>query len=289
MGNNPILYNDPLGDKIKGVDKKSGSRILNQLIKTFNGNKGIQGLFKLSSDGMTLSQISKDDLAKAIVDDGVEVDSDEYNLLMGYVDAINSNDNHIVEMAKSSEPLSNTSISILKGKKTKAGSSFQTGKDINEFGGGVNFSSQQLKSSHTIVLMDATAKVNYYKNSSKTDWVVMVGFIGEVLAHELLGHGVGGVTGSKTSKHEDAIQLTNLYLRVAGKTGWWDDGAYHKIGGGLKLNIAQDIPAYLKKSRSLLLKKIILYKEKKKKEKEVSDRVLKHIDYMNKTGMNCCK
>lgn len=41
---------------------------------------------------------------------------------------------------------------------------------------------------------------------------------GELLAHELIGHGLGRQNNSPTSRHEDAIQPGNLYLTATGTT-----------------------------------------------------------------------
>lgn len=67
---------------------------------------------------------------------------------------------------------------------------------------------------------------------------------GELLAHELLGHGVGRVTGSVGARHADSIQLTNLFMRVSGNGHLQRDGTSH--GGRLTSAVSGSVPARLK-------------------------------------------
>ena len=70
----------------------------------------------------------------------------------------------------------------------------------------------------------------------------------ELLAHELLGHGYGRSVNSKTSRHLDAIQLTNLYWRVRGYINFYRDGTNHgKTGSRIfHKSEATGIPLFLR-------------------------------------------
>jgi hypothetical protein len=65
---------------------------------------------------------------------------------------------------------------------------------------------------------------------------------GELIAHEMLGHGFNSTSGSPTSDHEDAIQMTNLYLRAQGITNVYRDGTQHGTGVQLTNGQATAIP-----------------------------------------------
>lgn len=69
---------------------------------------------------------------------------------------------------------------------------------------------------------------------------------GETLSHELLGHGLSREEGSISYRHEDAIQMTNLYWRVKGKYNFYRDGSDHFNKNVLDRKTANDIPNYLK-------------------------------------------
>ncbi|WP_089837093.1 hypothetical protein [Chitinophaga filiformis] len=65
---------------------------------------------------------------------------------------------------------------------------------------------------------------------------------GEALAHEILGHGVPDVKGQAGFKQEDAIQMTNVYLRSQGEMNIYRDGGQHARTGHLDPEIAKGIP-----------------------------------------------
>ena len=64
-----------------------------------------------------------------------------------------------------------------------------------------------------------------------------------MLAHELLGHGLGLRYQSETWDHIDAIQLSNLSLRVSGSI-FQRNGVNHPPGDPLPKNIYSGIPSH---------------------------------------------
>ena len=71
--------------------------------------------------------------------------------------------------------------------------------------------------------------------------------LGEKISHELLGHGMYSRSGgsSTTGHNENAISMSNLFLKVAySKHGLMRDGTQHK-GGTLSKSESNQIPSYL--------------------------------------------
>jgi RHS repeat-associated protein len=240
FSNNPIGFSDPFGDTLRGSSSTSASRIKNEIQKTFSGdNKAkLRSLFKISADGKTMSSINKRDFESAIVG----LTKDEKALAYGYFNSINGKSVQIVEMSKRTETLSPLAQKL---------SGNKTGAEVDDAdGGGVNMSipnaSGKIGSTFSIIVMDSkngpSDFIDASGNSSKR-----ISSPGELLAHETLGHGLGSLVGSSTFGYEDAIQMSNLYLRVQG-AGVYRNGANHgRPAGALSLleNKANEIPSYI--------------------------------------------
>ena len=72
---------------------------------------------------------------------------------------------------------------------------------------------------------------------------------GELLAHKVLGHGLGRAKKSPTYMHEDAIQAGNLYLRAVGINNIYSEGSNHRqyaYGALMMKSDAETIPWYLR-------------------------------------------
>ena len=138
-----------------------------------------------------------------------------------------------------------------KDKKTKLFITNGEGVDKNH-GGGVNSPNKHFTlRSHSVIVMDPTKRISDYLKEPGGGYTSRVSSPGELLAHELLGHGLNGVKyapkfqkwqlRSPTWSHEDAIQMGNLYLRTQG-IGVYRDGKSHFSNVVLAESIATGIP-----------------------------------------------
>jgi hypothetical protein len=214
FGGNPIFYSDYLGDKIKGANQTSANRMLTEIQGTFKGDKAakLRNLFKLSSDKVTMQSINEKDFTAAVSG----LSADEQKLAYGYYNAINSSDVHTVEMVYRSESLSTTAATLFGKSK---------GSDFDDLTyGGANTKTSNT-STYSVIMMDNQKQVGDYINSSGAS-SFRSSSPGELISHEVLGHGVGTLRNSATAYYQDAIQMSNLYLRIQG-TGYYRDGSWH--------------------------------------------------------------
>jgi hypothetical protein len=243
MDNNPIMYNDVLGDKVKGESNVSATRLVDEIKDSFSGEdmSQLRSLFKLDKDGVTLSPINEDAFTNAISN----LNESQQQLAYGYKNAINSSNIHTVEMVYRSENLSSTGASI---------SGQKTGNDIdNSAGGGLNISNSG-NSTFSIIVMDSKAKVTDFRSGGLP--TTRSSSPGELLSHELLGHGVGRLNGSVSAHFVDAIQMTNLYLRAQGINNIFRNGAAHgKKPGEIALlkSDATSVPSYIQLPSTLIM------------------------------------
>jgi len=233
FGNNPIWFSDVAGDTVRGVNNESGERMLNVLQETFSGNTEVQKLFKLSSDGQTLQSINKRDLKKAFKN----LDNDQKTLLYGYYIAINSPDVHLVELINNNQKISKYGQKITGFENGRQFDSWMGGAANYETGNGKNFNS------YSLIVMDSKTKVNFVSTNSNKK-VSMLSEVGEVFAHEVLGHGLARALLSPNFKHEDAIQVSNIYLRSK-NIGYYRDGSDHANHQILDKLISNMTPSFL--------------------------------------------
>lgn len=233
MGNNPIIYNDPFGDTIRGADSKSANRIKDVLDNTFSGDNAsdLRSLFKIGDDGVTFESISQNSFAKAIAG----LNESEQQLAYGYFKAINSEPVHTVEILERGETLSAF------GSSTLPESHNSPEKILARSGGGLNLIAS--RGTYTAVVLDSKINMSDSKNSTFPRYALP----GETLAHELLGHGMGSLRADNHQK--GAIQAGNLFLRSQG-SNIWRDGTAHK-GGTLTKEDANSIPYYLELPNSM--------------------------------------
>jgi hypothetical protein len=238
MENNPIAFSDVLGDTLKAANKKSAERLKSEIVKTFDNNS-IKALFKLQKDGLTIAPINKHEFLSAIE----HSTSDEQKLAYGYFSVINNSNLHIVEMVYRSESLNTGSQAVF-------GNKIKTGEDLDKkVYGGVNFNLSPTIN-YSIIVMDNIQIVgDFVTNTKSMRYSSFSSSPGELLAHELIGHGLGSIVGSSSSGYEDAIQLTNLYLRTKGINYRFRDGSMHsKLSHqtpALSKEKANQIPLYL--------------------------------------------
>ena len=172
---------------------------------------------------------------------------DQRSLAEGYVDAINDNDVHSVEVARRGEDLTASSSSLSTNGADKTGADV----DANE-GGGFNIR-QTATSDRTVIVMNSTAVIPDYRNATTGSLVPNINSSsGELLSHELLGHGLSNYnTGG--SQFLNAIELTNLYHRVTGTGDLYRDGTSHGGTNGIPLSLQQasGVPNYLQRANSV--------------------------------------
>ena len=232
---NPLIYLDPNGDSIKAVSRISGYRLVNEIHNTFQGERfdKLNSLFQLSNDGKTMKGIRRRDFLSAIRN----LNSDEKALAIGYYKAINSKDIHYVDMTLREECLNPLTIGHF------SAYGFRTGRYVDELcGGGVNTKAGR-NGSFTIVIMNSVKNVDFVYVSNGVHYNRR-STPAEILAHELLGHGLSGSFGIYHSSDINAIQMTNLYWRVRGYHGFYRDGTDHHEPI-LSKSKAINIPYYL--------------------------------------------
>jgi RHS repeat-associated protein len=231
IGNNPVRYNDPLGDTVRGFSSQSAKRLQNTISNSFSGNKQLQALFKLGKDGKTFNQIGFVPFAAATK----AMSGDQLKLAQAYMIAVNDNSNQVVSIVNGDQSLGSQISGLLPGN--------QTGADIDKnYGGGVNIPYGS-NGSLSVIVANSNAPVGDYMTSSGS-YTTQSSSAGELVAHEMLGHGFNYTSGSPTSGHEDAIEMTNLYLRSQGITNMYRDGTQHGTGVQLTQGQANAIPYY---------------------------------------------
>jgi RHS repeat-associated protein len=223
MGDNPMLHNDPLGDTLIGFSTASAQKMQTTMKNDFAGNKATQSLFKLGKDGKTFKSINSHSFARATKN----LSSDKLALATAFMEAINGTSNQVVSLVSRDQNLGSTISGLLPGDKT--------GADIDSHhGGGVNIPYGK-NGTLSVIVTNSTARVGDFVNPATGAYVTQSSSAGELLSHEMLGHGMARTTGSATN-NQDAIQMTNMYLRSQGST-LYRDGTNH--GGNLQLNAAQ--------------------------------------------------
>ena len=248
MGNNPIIYNDYAGDTLRGMSNKSAQRTLAIIKETFSDKKfnKFNKLLGIEKDGKSFKQISEADYKNAIT--GLSVD--EKALTEGYYHTITNANVHKVSVVDANQVIGSENATEINaaGGLTATGAPFKDtdiGSIVDQaFGGGANMGTTY--GDLTVIVRNSSVKIPDFKNSKTgTALTSFASLERELLAHELLGHGLGRFTGSSTSGHEDAVQLSNLYLRVKGVNSRYRDGSSHGTGVVIPQATAESIPVYL--------------------------------------------
>jgi len=252
FGNNPVFFTDPDGREIEPVDNKSGRRVQREIRKTFReqGYNNVAKLFKYNKETGKFNNISQGAFDKAIskdVTNNSNLSQDQKNdvtaLAKGYFDATNSSEVHSVEAVKRNESLT-SGLSIAFG--------HTTGADVEtRAGGGFNYDTPN--GSHTVFVTNPQQKLDFVENGTGNIISAKVK-AGDLLAHELLGHGLTHYSGNNSSSahYYNAIQVSNLYLRVInGGPKIYDNGAKHGgnprgVGIAIPGSLSWQIPSYLK-------------------------------------------
>lgn len=251
MSNNPIYYNDPLGDEFIGTDKKSARRVKrNMKNETFSREqfKDFRKLIKVKGD--RFKKIAQNDFDDATRN----LSTDEKALALGYFKMINAPEKHFINAVKRRESvdLDHSELTVTNLKQAFVNAGISSGQDADDkLGGGGNIASSG--QSLTVVVVDSKALVNDFEHPNIIDpstgdvkKISRSSSFGELIAHEAIGHGLGALSGSSTSGHEDAIQMTNLFLRTTSSpNGAFRTGESH--GTGVRLNESQrsSIPAHV--------------------------------------------
>lgn len=232
----PIIVTN---EGVKGVSKVSALRIRNEILNTFydkNKYAKLRKLFQLDRDGLTIKKIDNSEFEDAIK--GLSLD--ERSLANAYFLIINSQKLHLVDMTKRDEKISSIAISSLL---LPIGSK---GIEVDSsFGGGVN--AVYPNGTISVIVIDSEIDIGDFTHKIKGIAYERYSTPAELLAHELLGHGYGRVIVSPTYKHEDAVQMSNLYWRVRGYNNFYRNGRTHGSSIILDENIANKIPSFFEK------------------------------------------
>jgi len=254
FADNPIYFSDADGDTVRGMSATSAKRELDNIDQSFQGDKfkDLRKLFKLGDDGKTFQPISEADFDKATSG----LSDDEKALATGYYKVINDKSLHKVSCITRDQTIGSENADVLNSGKYDGiqnktdGTAFKStdkGSDFDDATGGGTCRKTDY-GDLTIIVMNSSVKIGDYVNTKTGEAVTnYTSSPRELSAHELLGHGLGRSLDSKTWGHEDAIQLTNLYLRVRGVNSRYRNGTSHGSRVELDKDKATSIPSYLKK------------------------------------------
>ncbi|MES2430943.1 MAG: hypothetical protein V4556_08400 [Bacteroidota bacterium] len=277
FGSNPIFYSDYLGDKIKGANTTSANRAVSEIQGTFKGDKAkkLRELFKLSSDNLTMADISEKDFKNAVAG----LSKDVQQLAYAYMNAINSKSStQTVEMVNMNESLS------AKGK-SATGFTSVASLDVGT-GGGRTVTESNSKNSYIVIVMNSQTPTQDNITSSTSGYSPIISSAQELLAHELLGHGVGYAKGrTSTYHHDDAVQMTNLYRRTQGMNAY-RNGAGH--GSLVILSNATQAPSYAQIPANMQNQIIAIENAQKQAEKQAAEEAIKQsfIQLKNTQDLN---
>jgi hypothetical protein len=225
MENKPITFIDPNGDDIIGTSEKSAERtkniILNDVFQkpSFNDFKS---LISLDSDNKTFKKIDQ----KKFDESTKNLTPDEKALALGYFKAINDDKKHFVTVYLKTDKIGSSNANIFK---ADGISENDKGSIIDEkFGGGANIRINN-NVDRTIICMNSEAQIHdAFSTRSGQKALNHKSTAGELITHELIGHGLTLYNGySEYNTWKNAILMTNLYLRV-NKVEIFRNGTYHQ-------------------------------------------------------------
>jgi RHS repeat-associated protein len=251
-GNTVIIFTDPNGDELIGSTRKSARRIMRNMKHETFDKEQFKDFRKLLKRGLFNKSFKKIDQAE-FLNATSGLSDDERALAEGYYTMINDNNKHFINVVKRGEKINLKNKQIdpsLRG----ALSGAATGADADaQWGGGANVSSQSLNQSVSVVVKNSKASVGDFQNwGTSPGYISRSSSLGELIAHEAIGHGLGGLSNSPTAGHADAIQMTNLFLRVVYfKSGNFRDGTTHGPGTPLNKSQAEAIPSYVNATNQL--------------------------------------
>jgi hypothetical protein len=212
---------------LSGVDSRSAKRLLNEIQSTFLGTEAeelVKGWY-IGKNGLTIEFVP---LAHQIINS--IKDFDTRMLLKAYFHAMTDNRAHIIEMVRRKEALSKYGQYQLKTDYFK----YKTGANVEEQDGGgksvtANWGEELShlwedagEGAYCVIVMDTIAKISSY-----SDDVARPSLSGELLAHELLGHGIGRYYDTFQSDGvNESVQMGNLYLRIKKKS-------YYRMSHGI--------------------------------------------------------
>jgi hypothetical protein len=251
MGNNPIWYNDIMGDIIKGATKQDAKDAVSDIQSTLKGDKfsKVRELIKVGKDKKTLDKVNCKALNEALK--GQKLNADEMSLVFGIVGTLNSKDEHEVSFVKNSDLLSADQEKIfLKGFPALLLDPIREKNNGIPFwllSGGFTGSGATVptdKGTYSLLISDVPdkGKTDYYNKDTK-GYVSAPGGRPSTFAHEVFGHGRSLALGRITSQHIDAVQTENLVLRVMGFTNVQRDGTNH--GDFSQIGKPSEIPAFM--------------------------------------------
>jgi len=228
---------------LRGSSNQDGRRLQRIIRQTFRGKdmKAVRQMFQrrlFAGDKKTFAAIREGQVNQATAN----LSADQKALVKGYANAINSTEVHTVEAVRRGESLKDAnSIQNFGG-----GNITRTGADVDAVAGG-GFNIPTTNGTHTVIVMNSSANIPDYQDNNTGNLVPgMTSSRGELLAHELIGH---GLTNFNTGGNQflNAIQLTNLYHRVTGTGNLYRDGTSHGGTNGIPLTYPQAsaIPLYL--------------------------------------------
>jgi hypothetical protein len=216
----------------------------------------VKDLFKLGSKYLGLVgarefvPMKENDFASAIK----KLSPDEQALAYAYYNAINSKDRHVVDIIKRTEYYDTQIACVVESAANYENSHYVlngTGRDVEVAGGGgLNYLGKEVveNGSYTVIITNTKAEINdYYTNATLP--AMCINPPPQVLAaHEVFGHGLGGVANSDTWLTDDAIQMENLYNRVKNPNivpfvTPWRNGKSH--GKQVDYSNANAIPAHI--------------------------------------------
>ncbi|MEM9859100.1 MAG: RHS repeat-associated core domain-containing protein [Bacteroidota bacterium] len=232
--NNPIRYIDPDGMQIEGVTKKDAEKThedLNSILagKQFDALRGLITRSGKKGNGKKFNKIDSEALSEAL--EGLE--GDDLALAQIITGAINSDDVHKIEFAKSDGVLSSDGKEAI-GSQLPA--YINVDATVEKHGGlptslvtnlgGSGITTKTETGTHSVIVEDG---------DHNGDRSVTTG-------HELFGHGRSLGLGREDSQHIDAVRTENLILRVKGMGNRQRDGTNH--GDRTKIKNPKALPDF---------------------------------------------